>query len=355
GRARLCIGTRESPATIVMLDGDALTPGGSAFVQIRVASPIAVAHGQRFILRDETAVRTLGGGRVLRCIARRRIRNRQEELVGLERLATGDAADRVAEILRAAGFSRPPDLQLAVQAGVEPEQLDDVFSTLVSASRWVTIAGTDRQVARGTLDGFMQRGRRRLERYHELHVKEVGCPMDVFKGWLERGSAPGLGRPLLDRMVAAKTVKQLGRYVCLPEHAPAMSAQDEKLMHKMLERFEALAFQPPAVAAVAQELGTNVDRIRRLIRIAISTDQLVEIGRELYLHAEHEHLLRQRVRDLVAEHEAMSVGQLRESLGSSRKYVVPFLEYLDRIGYTRRDGDVRRLVENVKAAPAEDE
>lgn len=355
GRARLCIGTRESPATIVMLDGDALAPGGSAYVQIRVASPIAVAHGQRFILRDETAVRTLGGGRVLRCVARRRIRNRRDELDGLERLATGDAADRVEEILRAAGFARPPDLQLAVQAGVEPEQLDDLFSALTSAGRWVTIAGTDRQVARGALDGFMRRGRRRLERYHERHAQEVGCPVDVFKGWLERGSAPGLGHPLLERMVDAKTVKQLGRYVCLPEHAPAMSAQDEKLLDKMLERFESLSFQPPTVAAVAQELDTNVDRVRRLIRIAISTAQLVEVGRELYLHAECEHVLRQRVRDLVAEHGAMSVGQLRESLGSSRKYVVPFLEYLDRVGVTRRDGDARRLVENANVESAQDD
>ena len=88
---------------------------------------------------------------------------------------------------------------------------------------------------------------------------------------------------------------------------------------------------------------TNPQRIERLVKFAVANQHLVEIAGKIYLHAMHEETLRQRVQEMIEAGSDGSVSAIRQELGSSRKYMVPFLEYLDRIGFTQRDGDRRVL------------
>jgi len=343
-KVRLCLGTREALARVVTATGHPVEAGQECYAQLRLSQPVTAVYGQRFIVRDETATRTVGGGVILRCSPKRR-RIRGPEGVGpVERLDRGDPGQRVEEVLRFAGFSPPADSAIAAQAGVADDQVPQIVDELAQAGRLVALeAGGPKEIARSAIDSLFERASRWLQRYHETHPDDPGIRNDAFVGYLDRKSRRGLGRPLLKRMAAAGLVKIQGRYVCHAAYAPSLSAQDERVLAAMLSEFEASGFQPPALEALEVAKQSNRQRIERLAKIAAATQQLVEIDGKIFLHAACEERLRKVVRGIILSGKEASVSSIRQELDSTRKYVVPFMEYLDRIGFTRRDGDRRVL------------
>jgi selenocysteine-specific elongation factor len=342
---RLGIGTVEVPVRVVLLEGDRLEPGGSGFAQIRCGQPLTAVFGQRFILRDDAATRTIGGGTVLRPVARRRKHALDRARLELQQLDTGAAEDRVEDALRQAAFVRPSDLQLIARTGVELDDLPGVIESLQRAKRYVAVPGADHHVVPALLDDVGDRLTRWLERFHEKNRELPGRPADAVLGYLERTTEKSLARPLFDLFVKRKRLKKLGRFICLPAFAPELSAADEKILGAMVREIEAGVFQPPLLADLSMAKPADRKRIERLATLAVALGELVKIDATIYLHARTEEALRAKVAESIAEHDGATVSQIRERLESSRKYVVPFMEHLDRIGFTKRRGDVRVLAE----------
>jgi len=347
---RLCMGTRELLARVVTPGGDPIQPGEQGYAQLRLSEPVVATHGQRFIVRDEAATRTVGGGAVLRCSPQRRRIRGADGTVGLQALDQGDALQRVEEVIRFGGFSRSPELTIAAEAGVPPGDVAGLIAELARQQRIVAVEpGGKEEFAKSALETLGARALGWLKRYHETHPEEPGAPVDTFIGYLDRKSRRGLGRPLFDGLVSAVRVKVQGRYVCHPTSAPALSVQDEKLLTAIVGEFEAAALQPPALEELAAARQVNAQRIARLVKIAVATRQLIEVHGRMYLHPTWEQRLRERVGEILGRGGDASTSAIREGLGSTRKYVVPLLEYLDRIGFTRREGDQRVLCGTEKA------
>jgi len=171
-----------------------------------------------------------------------------------------------------------------------------------------------------------------------------GVKADSALGRLERLAGPELARPLLDKLHKENRIRPFGSFVCLPAFAPKLSAADEKILDALIAEVRAGGFQPPLLDAASVAKQADRKRLERLATLAVAMGEMVSVASKLYLHVEHERRLRETVRDLIAKDGDTGVGEVREALDSSRKYVVPFLEYLDRIGYTRRVGDRRVLV-----------
>jgi selenocysteine-specific elongation factor len=133
--------------------------------------------------------------------------------------------------------------------------------------------------------------------------------------------------------------------VCLPAFAPALSAQDERILADLLAELETAGFHPPSPGQLRAAKLADARRLERLLKIAVAHGALVRIDGDIYLAAPVEERLRDTVRRMVESGEEVTVAAVREKLESSRKYVVPFLEHLDRAGFTRRVGDARVLAE----------
>jgi selenocysteine-specific elongation factor len=261
-------------------------------------------------------------------------------------LDTGDASDRVEEVLRLSGFQSLTELQLCARTGVELDDVPDVLKQLRAQRRWVAVAGTSVFAPPAAVDDLTRRLTRWLERFHRKHPELPGRPVDSVLGWLERMTNRSLARSLLESMVHGGRLKRLGRFACLPAFAPSLTAADGKLMAGMIDAIREGEFHPPALNDLA--LGPQADRKRRerLATLAAALGQLIQIDPKIYLHPDVEGRLRKRVADLIADRGRVTVADVRETLSSSRKYVVPFLEYLDRIGLTKRTGDHRVLAGN---------
>ncbi|MFH0983338.1 MAG: SelB C-terminal domain-containing protein, partial [Planctomycetota bacterium] len=344
-RVRFAVGTTEVLGRIVPYGDTFGRPGTEAPAQLRLSAPVVVEFGQPFILRHENASRTIGGGTVLRSGSRRVRRVFLANAAGLEVLQSGDELRRIEEVLRMAGFRRPSHLALSAATGIHVERIADRVFELERAGRLVTMPGCAVTVSAATVEDLLARAGRWLERFHKGNPDEPGCPADRFIGWLERKSVKGVGRPLFERLVASGRVKVLGKYVCLPQFAPVLSAQDERIMAEILHELERAAYQPPTPSQLRAAARCDVKRIERLLKIAVTQGVLVRIDADIHLAVSAEAKLRDTIREMIEAGEEVTVSALRERLGSSRKYVVPFLEHLDRVGFTRRAGDARVLVE----------
>lgn len=341
--ARLCLGTVDVPARIVLWEGAELPPGRTGYVQLRCGTTIAAAFGQRFILRDDAVARTLGGGIVLRPAAARKRAGVADSLDALRRLHRGAPEDRVEEVLRAHGFRTPTPLVLCAQSGVELDELPTVQARLRAAGRWVPLTAAGGCVVPAVVEDTRSRLVHWLERHHRAHPELPGRSADAVLGWLTRVCGREQAAWLLDRFVEEGTLARHGSFVSLAAHQPALSAADEKLYRMIVSEIERGGFQPPLLEALL--LGAKVDRKRgeRLATLAVARGDLVPIDPPLYLHADAERRLREQVRALIQVRGPQTVAEIREALQSSRKYVVPFVEYLDRLGWTRRVGERREL------------
>ncbi len=349
---RLCIGTTELAVRVVLLGQAQLDPGAAGFAQLRSGSAIPSAYGQRFILRDENAAHTIGGGVVLRPVAHRRRLAHESEVQSLETLFDGTADQRVEQVLRASGFTTPSDLQVCLRSGVEVAELPAVYARLRQEGRLVRVSDTERCMVPAALDDLAHRLAGWLERFHRAHPDLPGRPLDAVLGWIGRMTDRPLARPLFDRLVSNGTLKLMGRFVCLPAFAPALSAADEKLLAGILSAVRGGGFQPPILDEWPLPGAPDRKRRERLATLAVALGELVLIEPGMFLSAEGESQLRQKVRDLIAAcPEGVTVAQVREALNSSRKYVVPFLEHLDRVGFTLRAGDRRVLANRVDEPP----
>ena len=148
---------------------------------------------------------------------------------------------------------------------------------------------------------------------------------------------------LIDHLLAAGRLKGDERRVALADHKPQLSAGEQKLVERLNEAHEQAGFQPPDMKALTDLAGGKAGALPDLLALGVAEGRLVRVDADLYLGRQWEHQLRQRLGEALRDGGRMTVSQIRELLGTSRKYAVPFCEYLDRIGFTRREGDVRVL------------
>ena len=219
--------------------------------------------------------------------------------------------------------------------------------------RYGAIDGTDVFAVPHALDDLADRLSSWLERYHRTHPDQPGRYADAVVGWLERITTKALAKPLFDRLVRKKKMKPFGRFVCLPAFAPELTKGDEKFLKQVIDEIRTAEFAPPALYALACAKPADKKRLERLMTLAVAMGELVPIDGKIYLHAQSERQLRSHVADQIAREGQVTVASIRESLHSSRKFAVPFLEYLDRVGFTKRVGDYRVLADAGRAEPEE--
>jgi selenocysteine-specific elongation factor len=120
----------------------------------------------------------------------------------------------------------------------------------------------------------------------------------------------------------------------------------------MVAAYKEAGFQPPEPASFAGHAGGNAASLEDLFDVCVAEGQLVAVSDTIYLHSDVEADMRRRVRDKLTGGASATVAEIRDLLGTTRKYAVPLCEYLDRAGVTRRDGDLRFLAADVQLSPA---
>ncbi len=341
------IGAASTTGSVALLDeGDSLSPGRQARMQVVLHEPLSAWRGDRVILRDASASRTIAGGRILDPFAPARYRRTPQRMAELDALALDDARAREEAIITASPFG--VDLSrlrcaaaLASEASAaSPDGASPLFESALHAKDGAALWVMHEQFA-GLLRADALQA---LARYHEAHPDELGP--DAAR--LRRLAAPrlqeSLWKALLGGLQAQGTIAQRGSFVHLPEHGIRLSAVDERIAQKIAPMLAAAGFE----GAWARDLARDAGESEPLMRVAIARlaqrGDVHQVVRDLVYDSSTLRRLAAIARAEAGQYDGVvTAARFRDATALGRKRAIQILEYFDRAGLLRRVGDEHRL------------
>ena len=339
------VGTAEAMAHVAMLTGESLSPGLSAMVQLRLARPLGVAPGERFVIRAGVGgmaggrVTTIGGGRVLGVSNVRLRRGRPWTLASLA--ARGEAIDS------------PPDwcalnLKQAARAMGADELARQVLMHPAEAASMVERLLADGVVVRTAGGGFVHRdvvaeaGRQiveTLEQFHAANPMRVGIEEDELPGHI--GQEAGVFEIALAKLTDDGVTERRGSVIALAGRQARVSAADQKLCQLVESALRRGHLAPPALAELAESSGESPARIGEIIRLLADQGAVVQVDEKVVMHREAVEAAAEVALKLFAKDGRFTTVGFRDALGVSRKFAVPLLDYFDTVHLTVRSGSQR--------------
>ncbi len=343
---RLHHAAAEVGARVVLLDDKALQPGATAEVQLVLDAPIAAAAPDRFVIRDVSAQRTIGGGKFIDLRAPARKRRTPERRAQRAALAIEEPAAAFAALLDAPPFAA--DLAaFARDRALSSAQADRIVSDLGLVV--LEAGGAAAAVAPHRWQSFAASLIERVTQYHADNPDIQGIGREQLRLLLE----PRLGKPVftaaLQKIAEQGEIALDGAFVRLASHQVRLSPSDEeawKIVAAQLGGAE--RFRPPRVRDIAASTKRPERDVRKLMKLTCRLGRTDEVA--------HDHFfLRQTVREMVAIAADVAVkadagwfnaADFRDRLANGRKVAIQILEFFDRNGVTLRKGDLRRMNEH---------
>jgi selenocysteine-specific elongation factor len=337
----LHLATADVMARVAIRGSGAIAPGTSARAQLVIEAPIAALNGDRFILRDRSGGRTLGGGTVIDPLAPARRRASTAWLSALEH-GTPEAA--LADLLKipdqavdCARFELAFNLSAARAASIY--QSSD--AEILGRQRRVAIARAGATVIRDTI----------LARLGEFHRAQAQAPgIDIAA--LRKELAPWLTADafsfLLRDLAEARKLELHGSTVRLPGHDATSNAADEEMWWAVLPALLAGRFAVPTIAELARDLGLKEATLRDFLHRKSKTGELMRVADDLFYPKATLAILAANAA-LVARSASkglFSAAQYRDATGIGRTRVIKILEFFDTLGITQRIGDTRKMHKN---------
>jgi selenocysteine-specific elongation factor len=354
-RYRLHIGTAEVGATLALLKSNELEDESLALGQLFVAEPIAAIHGQPFVLREESPPATLGGGLIIQPSARRIRRRDAATVARLRLLIDPRPATRVTAALGFTGLAPWTDRSLARDAGLGEGEVGRVVGDLAASGHLVAVALGPRRTTRllaDTVHDLEDRVLRTVGRLHAASPRQSAVVRSRVAAALADLRNDALVDALIDRLKVRGQVTADARTVALTDHVPKLSQKERELKAELARAFRDGGLAPPGPEDLAGKAGSRDAVIPDLLGLLVDEGRLVAVGPQLYLDYDAAVELRRRVIERLSDGSRITMAELRDLLGTTRKYAVPIGEYLDRIGLTVREGDLRRLGTSVSTESA---
>lgn len=343
-RLRLHLGTAEIMSSISLLDRDELRPGESALAQFYLAAPAVATWGQPFVLRSESPVSTVGGGRIIQPRGARLRRRDERILTLLNQLSSAETMERAAAALTFQGLDDWTPADLISLAGIVEGEA--ICQALFDAGELVDLSVTPSRTIRAhrdALDEWFTRIESRLEHWYANHPRRMMAERSWLISQFEFLRDPSMVNAILEKMSDAGRLVLVQEYLRLPDRTPDLSSQERQLLEQLIQWYAAAGFQPPTVAEAKQKAARLQAVVPELLNLAAEEGRLVQVSRDFYFHPQHVRQLKETLTQHAQNGTGLTVSEIKDLLSTSRKYALPLCEFLDRTGFTVRDGDLRRL------------
>jgi len=337
---KLFLGADETTARVRLLGQDLLPPGSTGWLQLEIQDPVVAVRGDRYILRRPSPSETLGGGVILDPQPGMRHKRFDEQVLErLETLTEGDPKDIMVQILNREGVMFWGDL--IQNSRVDDEQAAEILEELSTQDVILTfgkVGSKGKRVAlQRTWDRLLSDLVKQIESYHQAYPLRPGMPLEELKS--QSGLVDDLFREAVGQQIKAGLVTQSGPNIRKSDFEVRFSETQEKLIQGLLEQFSANPTQPPSVADCKAAVGEEV------YQALVALERLTQISPDVVFSPDAYQKMVETLLKQLGKEGTITVAQTRDMFGSSRKYMLAFLEDLDKRGITVREGDVRRLKE----------
>jgi selenocysteine-specific elongation factor len=348
-RVRLHLGTAEYLARVVPLEKKPVVPGQPGYLQLRLESPTVCEIGDRFVIRDYSPGRTIGGGQVLDVHPEKLKYLPEDELEALEALDQGGPKDLVEQHIRKGGF-QPFTVQSVAKEISRPEEevaglmgeleVDDRLTRLGTPQAGWVVHSAVLEEARLNMISI-------LEEFHKANPHRLGLKRSELAGKLFGKVDMGLYDAFLDRTVEGSDIELSRLYVLKKGHQIRFSKRQEMLAEKVVQIYWDAGFVTPEFEELVEQLEAPAEEVRKVISGLVDRGDLMElaikIGRALIFHSKRIAEAKETVLKLFEEKDEIAFFEAREALNSTRKFTTPILNYFDQTGLTVRVGEVRQL------------
>jgi selenocysteine-specific elongation factor len=332
------LGASDVMARVALLEQEKLEPGASGLAQIVLDRPIGALRGDRFILRDQSASRTIGGGRVLDPFPPERKRRTPERLAVLAAFELPS----VRAVLKGMLDAMPAGIALnrfALSCNLCPAEFERVCrdvpvvvvdGTAFPALTWETL----RQAVLGSLA--------------EMHAQSPEL-LGPDANRLRKITAPRLSHAAFASLLAALRneglIAQSGPWLHLPEHRITLAAADQAVWHKVAPLLLEQSFQPPRVRDLAKALMVSETRMRMLLQQLAAMGEVYRVAHDHYFLPQAVVQLETILREIAADQKdgRITAALFRDRIGTGRKLAIQILEFFDAGALTRRAGDAHYL------------
>jgi selenocysteine-specific elongation factor len=338
-------GTGRIAAKITLFDQPAVGAGQSAIARLRLDSPIVALVGDRFVVRDSSEQHTIAGGTVLDPDADRANFRSPAQIQFLRACATA-----------------PHDIDVCIRSQLQRDQCTDSKTLLVKSnfgddeiskalSRLshdgeIILAG-DIAASASYWHNLINRAATLIDRAHQENPERRGLDLLELRADLKTESDK-----LFNAVISELTRNGFVRFenqIARVSHRPALLLELSSSAENVRAALSARRFDPPDRKAFSQDR-----KLQQALRFLIDTGEIVEVSTEIVVLREAAEQMQNTVAEFLSENGSATASQLRQQIGTTRRVIIPFLEYLDRMGVTRRIRDERVLAKKSAAAKLTD-
>jgi len=341
---RLHLGTLEALGRVYLLEKKTVEPGEEAFVQFRLDEPAVAAPGDRFVLRLHSPLETLGGGEILDQ-SRWRLKTGKAYVIDLLREkedAVGDPRRFVANAVVSRGYEAVGEKDLALRCGLPAEDVKAIVEELVSAGELLRASRAGLLIGRRRLEEAKSETLRAAEQFFRENPRKLFFDKQQLRQTL--GADEVFFQDLIAKLEADGVAEEAqGGRIRFRDFGPRLKPEDDKIRTEILSALREGQFTPPSPAEIAERQGFNPKSVAQITELLCEEGEAAKLAEDVYLHREAIEEARKRLREHLEKHRTMTASDARTVIGSTRKYMIPLLEHLDREGFTVRKGDLREL------------
>ena len=336
---KLFCGTSERMARVRLLNGNELAPGApgaNGWAQLELTAPVALANGDRFIIRLPSPSITIGGGVVVDAHPRFAYRRHagvadENVLARLEAMLQGSPAQRLEKALQQAGFTTRSEC--VKQASLSEA---DFAAALIELTAAGEITQVDEVLATtGLWQTKLQIAVRLVAEFHAAQPLAMGLQRESLRSRLVL--APRVFNALVRYGADIGALSDDGETVRLPAHQVRFNPAQQQAVDRLLVELRAKPFNTPLVKDCRAAVSDAV------YEVLLRQGQLVQVKPDVVFLRETYETAVQKVREIIQHDGPVTAAQVRDALGTTRKYALGLLEHLDEIGVTKRVGDARVL------------
>lgn len=345
-RVRFHQGTGETLARVFLLDRKELLPGQDAFIQLVLEEPVAVLRGDNYIIRSYSPVRTIGGGRIIEPLADKH-RARETRVQAELKVKAAGRWDEMA-LLYIEKKKKPVTVeQIARYLETDNDAVGETLQKLAGSGQIEELGAGEEKLYIGKETGL--HWERSIAREITKHLLDFPLEPGVNKEMLRAKLLSGLTvkefNALIQHWVSRQKIILIDNKFLAPYgYELQVKGEWAQKITEIKTYYTGCRWQIPGWSKVRQDLNIEEKTAGQILQFLIRTNKLIYLTEDIYIWFDLLEEAKHKLKERFAEKRGFSVGEARDLLETSRKAAVPLLEYLDKIKFTQRVGETRKLI-----------
>jgi selenocysteine-specific elongation factor len=339
-RVHFYVHASEVVAEAVFHSTKQMLPGTTSYAQLRLAEPVLVLPGDRFILRQLSPVITIGGGEVLNTVPVPMRKKERLNTIGafLDVLRNGSDPDILNARIQRHGRKGISIGGITAETGWRKDRVE---SLLAQASNRIVRFG-DALVLSETVDHLKADMVRLLDGYHQKNPLSPGMGREELREKLRLN--PAIFSGILKLMEGENIITLTGELINRAGRSIAMNDEERRAKEQIEHVLSSAGLNAPLLQNVLSSLKIDSDRAQKILYLLYREKLLIKIEEDIVFHTNALQDLRRRLAEFKTQSSTISVPQFKELAGVTRRYAIALLEYLDRERITRRVGEERVIL-----------